>query len=288
MGGDPLTDRPCPGHRCDAALPPGATICPGCAARTRGRLRAVPELLRELDTTITRQGSRGDGTGTSTCPAGCRHTPEEAKCKVPVRLDFDPVASQAAMALRLCIHGWVRIWDEQTPCWTQLRAGRDRLLSSTEGQAALLTIANLGSREWAAECAEEIREATEQGWRAIDRPPDLSFVGVCICGRQLMSQQGQATVTCRSCGQAWDTAASRAWMLDAVPGMADLQLTKPELAILAGLPVGTLHRWSSEKRIVSVGVNPKGQPLYRAGPVLDATLHGTPPELPRRTVGPAV
>jgi hypothetical protein len=77
-------------------------------------------------------------------------------------------------------------------------------------------------------------------------------------------------------------------MMARLPGIGERQMTKPDLALLCGIPVGTLHRWSSERRITSVGVNRRGQPLYLAGPVIDAALRGMPPErLPMPEARPA-
>ena len=213
------------------------------------RLRALPELLRELDVTIPRQTSRGDG--------GSRGGGG---------MVFDPIASEASAALRTVLHGWVRVWDEQTPGWTQLRAGRDRLLSSSEGQAALLMVANLGSREWAPECADEIRRACAQGWAAVDIPPEQVFVGWCpdACGVPLYAREGAVQIQCRACGSVWDVQASRDAMLAAAH---DVRATAAELARALDLDPALIRQWRRRGRLLAVDVDTAGRPLYRVSDV---------------------
>lgn len=226
-----MTIRPCP--LCGSGLAPGAEICGGCHAATRGRLRDVPGLLTELDVTLARGGSAREGRGSAS------------------RVDYDESASDAILALRTVLHGWVRVWLEETPVPLGQQAAVDRLLATTRGQAALLAGQHLAHRLWAPDLATELRDAVRDAWKAVDRPPDVEFVGWCPdpCGRALYVPEHLATVTCRWCGARWDVEASRAVMLAASTGAA---LTKPGLARLLRVPVGTLHRWSSQGRIVPV------------------------------------
>jgi hypothetical protein len=252
-----VTDRPCP--LCRAALAPGVVICGGCHAANRGRLRDVPGLLAELDVTIARGGSSREGIGSS------------------VRVDYDERASAAALALRTLLHGWVRVWSEETHILAERAPAVARLMSTTRGQAALLAGQQLASRPWAGELAADLRDASRAAWLAVDRPPDLQFVGWCPepCGRALYALLDQALVTCRACQASWDVDASRALMFAAATGAA---LTKPDIARLLKVPVGTLHRWSSEGRIVPVWFE-DGRPWYELEPVARAVRAGITPSV---------
>jgi hypothetical protein len=242
-----MTDRPCP--LCSASLAPGAEICGGCAQRLRNQLRAVPELLAELDLAITKQTTAGgQGLGGS-------------------GLDFDPVASEAAVALRLCLHGWARVWDEETP--RDVTAGgaeRDRALSSAAGQAGLLAGARLASRPWAPEVAEEVRQAVTRAWAAVDRPPDTEFVGWCPddCGAALYAAQGAAQTRCRACGAPWDVQASRDSLLAAA---VDVLAPAATLARALGVEPATLRQWRRRGQLVPAEVTTDGRPLYRVADV---------------------
>lgn len=251
-----------------AQLPPGHAVCPGCHARLRGRLRDVPGLLVELDVTLTRQASSREGGGSG------------------VRLDFDVAASDAALALRTLLHGWARVWDEETPAGGDRRV-RDRLLSSAEGHAAILATVGPG-RDWAPDLAREVADAVRQAWAAIDRPPDVVFVGWCPgtdeagCGRALYAAEATATACCRWCGARWDVESSRAALLASATHAV---LPKPTIALALRIPVGTLHRWSSEGRIIPVWFE-RGQPLYELAPIASCVRAGvTPPIVAQRERG---
>lgn len=252
-----MTDRPCP--LCRAALAPGAVICGGCHAANRGRLRDVPGLLAELEVTLARGGSAREGRGSA------------------VRLDFDEPASAATRWLQTVLHGWVRVWHEETTVSPERRPAVDRLLSTTRGQAALLAGQQLAHRPWVADLAAELRDATRAAWRAVDRPPDVEFVGWCPepCTRALYVPEGMPQVTCRWCESRWDVEASRAVMLAAATGAA---LTKPDMARLLRVPVGTLHRWSSEGRIVPCWFE-DGRLWYELEPIARAVRSGITPSI---------
>ena len=252
-----MTDRPCPLD--GTALAPGAVICGGCHAANRGRLRDAPGLLTELDVTLARQGSAREGRGSAS------------------KLEFDEAASLARHALVTALHGWVRVWSEETHILAERAPAVARLMAGPRGQAALLASQQLGSRPWVADLAAELRDATAAAWRAVDRPPDMAFVGWCPepCGRALYVPEGLALVTCRACGNRWDVEASRAVMLAAATGAA---LTKPDIARLLKMPVGTLHRWSSEGRILPVWFE-GGSLWYELEPIARAVRAGITPSI---------
>lgn len=292
-----MTDRPCPLDRCQATLAPGQVICGGCTNRTRLDLRCIPELLRELDTAIAKLTSGGDGNALGEVG----------------RLDYDPVASQARTALLTVLHGWARVWDEETPrppevagptCYGahfvcehasclaverhRWRAEQDARIATPAGQATLLAwLPALGSRPWAAELASEVRAAVEQGWRAVDRPPDMHFIGWCPdCeGTALYAAEGAALTKCRMCGQAYDVAASK----DALLASATTQHeTATVIARALRLDPALIRQWRRRGRLEPVGCNPAGQPLYRVSDV--QALRAAPSVSPQvdATVTPTV
>jgi hypothetical protein len=172
------------------------------------------------------------------------------------------------------------------------RMSRERDLQVLDATAAAFLLArvpDLGSRGWAPDLAIEIEAGAKQARVAIDSPAERTFLGWCpgkdgkSCGRVLYARDGALAARCPGCGSKWSVEDGRAALMAALPGMAERRLTKPELAVLVGMPVGTLHRWSSEHRITAVGVNAKGQPLYLAGPVIAAVLSGIPPDRPMAT-----
>jgi hypothetical protein len=251
-----VTHRTCP--LCSADLAPGVELDARCTGRTLGLLHAAPGLLRELDVTITRQSSRGETNGGE-------------------GLAFHPQASEASGRLRAVLRVYAAEWGRTTPIRGEQAPVVARLLGSPAGQAALLASSKLQRRTWAPDLAHDLDVACELAERWIDRPPSSTFVGWCECRRALYVAEGRTTGRCPGCLQSFSVDESRLAMLARLPGIREQLLTKPQLAALCGLPVGTLHRWSSEGRIVSSGYTEAGRPMFPAGPVIEAALTGIPP-----------
>jgi hypothetical protein len=230
----------------------------------------VPDVLDDLDLTLSRQGSAREPSG-DTCPDGCDHDPDSPTCRQGVSVDLDEGASQARLALVTCLFGWARVWEEETP-YPPLAdvvrcARREQLMSSPQGQARLLAaVPGLGSREWAGDLAAEIDAAVGAARRAVDSPPDRVFLGWCpgdggkACGRALYAPQNRPTVACPGCGSKWDVEAGRAALMAAG---GETLATGLELARALRVPLGTMRRWRHDGWIEPVEVNRAGQPLYR-------------------------
>ena len=260
-----MTDRPCP--VCGAALAPGAVIDSGCITRTRQLLREVPVLLVELDVAISRQTSMPPAGGTGGCPEGCEHRADSARCVAGVRLVLDLRASDAALALRTMLHGWARVWDEESPrvdregqpmvTWI---AVREQLMGSTQGQAWLLEAVSLSGRLWAPEFALDVQAAVEEGWRAVDRPPDSTIVGRCQqCAQPIYAPEGADVVRCRACGMS----ASRADVREQSLAESRTLLTATKLAAVLDVPEGTVRSWVSRGKLTRRRYDMDGRPLYR-------------------------
>jgi hypothetical protein len=159
-----MTARTCP--LCGAELAPGASIDSGCLRAARWRLRDVPPLLRELDVTISRQAGRGDG------GAGGD------------RVDFDERAAAAAAALRDVLARWVAEWARSARILAADAPAFARMMATTTGHAALLATRELTGVAWAPRLAGELRDACDEAWQRVDRPPDTSFSGWCTAPEQ--------------------------------------------------------------------------------------------------------
>lgn len=297
------TDRPCPvvlrDGVCGRPLPPGAEACGACTTNLRLDLEAVPVALAELDVAITRQTHMTAAGGGSGCPEGCGHWPESPYCVAGARLTFDARASEAALALRLVLHGWIRVWDEETPIadvvegplcgprrhfarttyvpgcthdscrrvlfTTTAETGRALQIGTPEAQAHTLAarVPQLAGRPWLPDLATELAAALREAWAACDRPPDQRVVGRCMtdgCGAPVYAAEGSTSTTCRPCGTRWEVQALRDASLAAAEHFA---LPAVALAVVLGVPAGTIRSWRSRELLSPVGVNAAGQPLYR-------------------------
>jgi hypothetical protein len=262
-----VSDRPCPLD--GTALAPGAVICGGCHAALRYRLRDVPGLLAELDVTATGLRSTWREPG----PKGGSGEPSR----------FDQAAHDAAVGLRTVLHGWVRVWHEETPVVPERRPAVDLLLSTAAGQAALLASQQLGHRPWVAELAIELNSAVKAARRAVDTPQPMAFVCACTCGSEVLSPLDATIATCRDCGERWDVVISRAMLLEiatrdiAAPAAVIARTLGPSL-VTAAMIRGWRHRG-----VLDVDhINAAGQPCYNVAAVSKLAREGAPTRDPKQ------
>jgi hypothetical protein len=268
-----MTARTCP--LCGAELAPGASIDSGCLRAARWRLRDVPPLLRELDVTISRQAGRGDG------GAGGD------------RVDFDERAAAAAAALRDVLARWVAEWARSARILAADAPAFARMMATTTGHAALLATRELTGVAWAPRLAGELRDACDEAWQRVDRPPDTSFSGWCTapdCGRALYALEGASTVTCPGCRTDYDVDSSQRLLLaTAATETADATTLGRALRI----PPSTIRGWRHQQRLQqatdSTGrllYSLDGRPLYRVADVQALALGARGLVPPARTAAP--
>jgi len=258
-----LTTTSCP---CGRGLPRGHTICPACAGHLVGILHAVPELLRELDVTIARQGSVHEGAGGDD-------------------LVLDLVASAARAYLVSVLTDYGRRWLR-----THLPVQGDRaramclLLSRPARLAVLLSSVSLDSETWADDLHRALADAERASMVAVDRPPDRRFVGWCPgsdcspCGAALYAVAGQALTRCTRCGAMWDVETSRAALLVTAE---DVVADGSTLARACEVPLSTMRSWRRRGKLVQAtdpegrpACDDRGRPLYRLSDVRRLVLGG--------------
>jgi hypothetical protein len=205
---------------CGATLTDQATICHACTGRLTADLATTPDLLAELDTTITRQAR-------ITAPA---------KGNGDKPLPYDVGASAAATALRTALHGWARILHEETA--TPYPAGDAAVPAWLARHVDVIRL-----QEWAAEMAHDIKRAVDAGWRAVDRQEERYYAGPCgnqvndpagyyVCPTVLWVKLDQTQVTCRTCGGQWSVEDRRADLIASAEGK---YLAAPAAASLLSL-----------------------------------------------------
>jgi RNase P/RNase MRP subunit POP5 len=278
---------------CGAALTDQAYLCHPETAALATDLRAVPDLLRELEVTTTRQ----------------------ARISAPARgngdkpLPIDMRASDAATQIRTVLHGWARCLLEEIPephgieddprlpaaersARTFLRhdwaaevdaqwaaAGRDAA-GWLEGN-----MADVRRQEWAGELAQELRRARENAEHAIDRPESRLYAGPCgnpdsdpPCQATLWAAIDATEVTCRTCGHVWDVEQRRDQLIAAAK---DEWLDTVRVASLVSLMtrqritpviVNTLAE-AGRIRAAGLKLDADDPDLYRVRDVLDALKH---------------
>jgi hypothetical protein len=253
---------------CDAALTDQAAICHACTGRLVADLASTDGLLAELDTTITRQAR-------ITAPA---------KGNGDKPLPYDVGASIAAGDLRTALHGWARTLHEETA--TPYPAGNAAVPAWLARHADTIRL-----QEWAAEMAQDIKRAVDQGWRSVDRQEERYYAGPCgnqvndpagyyVCPTVLWTRLESGTVRCPTCKHTYDAHERRTWLLDAAQ---DVEETASAIAsalsrmLRRRLTASTIRTWVTRGLLVSVGERGAAK-LYRVRDVRKALERADEPE----------
>jgi hypothetical protein len=251
---------------CGAPIPDQGWICRSCTGRMVADLAVIPDLLAELDTTITRQARIT--------------TPAKGNGDKP--LPYDTKASAAFTALNTAIHGWTRILAEEAgvplppphsyvTVWLSRRADDIRM------------------REWAEEMAHDIDRAVREGWHSIDRPEERYYAGPChnevndpaglyLCPQILWAKLTAAHVRCRSCKAEYDAHERRAWLLSAASDVEETaSVVASALTVMTRTRVtaSTIRTWASRGILHARGVRGDAK-LYRVQDVIDAMNRPAP------------
>lgn len=229
----------------------GAQLCGGCLDQLAMRLREVPGLVDELETTVTRQdrlGARGGGARGSETP-----------------LPFNGAASDARTTLRDILGLWCRdVADRSGAALPTAKVAPQ--VTSAAAEWLLDHLRAVAHHPAAGDLYDEVTDAIWQAVRAIDRPPDTVFAGPCGCGALLYALLGRSTVTCRECAAVHNVADCWDWMRRA-PSWLAYEGTSADVSMVlawAGVQVsgGTIRKWAHRGKLARWGRR------YRVGDVV--------------------
>jgi len=245
---------------CGAPTGSGGFLCSDCTGKLQTRLELVPDLLEELATTQARQG-RADPGGKRTDVSPMPHL----------------VAAEAAVTLR-------RLVGRSATALAAALAGEAADSGPGRAPAAWLArhVGAVRHRDWAPALAVDLKAASDQGWRVIDRPEELWYAGPCggsirqpdgflECGWKLWARLDEPMIKCRNCHTTWDVLARRKWLSEA--GRAHLEsagVIASAVTIMRRrrLPASTIRSWAHRGHLAAMGTY-DGRTLYRVGDVLD-------------------
>jgi hypothetical protein len=240
--------------------------CQSCIGRLCADLRAVPELVDELEVTRCRLDNLGADPGKSS----------------ETRMVWSEAASEALFVLGDTIGTWARdLWETH---------GVGPLVVSPDpaslSRFMLRWPSHLAAHPAIEELDDEIRAAVKNARQAIDRRADTRvFLGRCDlndpenleCSRELYATRSQEQVTCKACGAEWSVAERRAWLLG---GVEDEVMTGPVLAALVtrlGVPitVGQIQGLARKGVLRAATMDTHRKRSYRVGDVLDVFMNAT-------------
>jgi len=262
----PTTDTGC--QVCSAPCGDDAYLCRTHTDDLTRDLQAVPDLVAELETTITRQDRI----------AAERHGGRSAERPLP----FNLRASETASNLNTTINAWAldvsRLAEDE----------RDRLSEHHYADSAAVAswlarnLHTLRQHPEAGIAFDELTHAVLEARRSVDRPLERVFAGPCgepladgtDCREDLYAAPGKSHATCRGCGARHDMQERRDWMLSCIEDQVAYSGLLAGLVSNLGVQIGssTIRRYASAGRIHAISVDAKRRPLYRIGDVLDVFL----------------
>lgn len=276
---------------CGVPVKDDAYACAACTSKVQLALSQVPALVRDLETTRTRQSRIGGrGIGVVSRDAGRP-------------LPWDQRASAALDALRVVLVGWARVvLDERGPApagpacvlcshpsCEHSRSGPPPV-DSPDGLAAYLArhLAWLRHHPAVAELVRDIDQVVRRGRHVTDRAPDRVYAGTCLepvhrtdertglpaagaCPGELYATAAATHVTCMACGAVHDVLKRQEWLRALVE---DQLATATQLAgAVSGLgrtvTSSQIRGYAHRDRLIAKSVDAEGRPLYRVGDLLD-------------------
>jgi len=241
-------------------------LCDSCIWQLEADLGSIPQLVYQLNLTITRQSRLGGRNGSRA---------------TTLALPYDQRASDCLNSLRWVLIGWVRVLAKDDRAFYPVS---DKILTV----AAWLRFRTdlIAVHEAAGDLWLEITDATHRGRLAVDAPRQRVYAGPCWakdprtgleCLEHLYARPGAAHVACRACGTVHDVEKRKEAMRASLHGML---MTTWEIARLAGYFDGIpaektfnlLTTWAAKGRIVPAGRNRAGRALYPFGETIAKVL----------------
>ncbi len=268
MSGSPI----CLAPQCDRPAA-GGFLCGSCLATLRRDLEAVPDLLADLEVTVSRQDKLADPSGRST-----------DERPLPLR----PGPLEARDTLTATLGAWTHHVAARTGTGTRVFGAQ---------ASALWLLADLDvvrSDPDAGQLADEIGFAVVTARRAVDKRLQRSYLGPCMnelseharkarpgaefCLHDLYAHPHAVEVTCEAdgCGATWGVAELREWLLgeaeDQLRTATELSRALPDL-LRIHITAATIRGWYRHGKIaqhppVPTSDRPK-DPTYRVGDVID-------------------
>ncbi|WP_225725471.1 MULTISPECIES: DUF1922 domain-containing protein [unclassified Nocardia] len=216
-------------------------------------LAAIPGLLVELDTTLSRGDAVGASKLTGTAGAGVRRR------SLPYHKGASDAHAALARTLRYYALRVAFLAGEPVPPTSQGHAIflRKQLPRIPDDAPVLDGI------------HPALPAAVDAARAIIDRPAERLCVGLCDCGIRLYAMDGQSTLRCSGCGHEYSVAERRVALLSQARDMVG---TATELSRIlpwfSGKPLtaNAIRQWAARGKLIGHSVG--GEIVYRIGDVL--------------------
>jgi len=241
-------------------------LCDSCIWQLEADLGSVPQLVYQLNLTITRQSRLGNRNGSRATTRG---------------LPYDVRASDSLNSLRWVLLGGVRVLAKDDRAFYPVS---DKILAMAawlRSRTDLIAVHEAAGDLWL-----EITDVIHRGRQAVDAPRQRVYAGPCWakhpqtgleCLEHLYARPGATHVACRACGTIHDVEKRKEAMRDSLHGML---LTVGEIARLAGYFDGApqertrklLVAWVARGKLVPVAHDRSNRALFPFGETLAMVL----------------
>ncbi|WP_038461940.1 hypothetical protein [Arthrobacter sp. PAMC 25486] len=224
--------------------------------RLTTHLNRIPELLRDLDITITMQAKTGEQVG------GGGIAPKE-------RNVFHFGASEIRSRYHALLSGLCIIIDKDL--------GRYEYVTDTTklAQKAKAHAGWLATHEEANDWVRDLDGLARERNRVVDRQAEgRVFAGQCpteadgvACNTPLFTNKGEPNARCPKCKAVWD---ATTWRQEALQAARMHQGTAAEISravsdpvTMEGIKPATIRQWASRGKLAPIGHNHLGKPVYQ-------------------------
>lgn len=229
-------------------------VCTSCLNQLLADLKAVPDLVVELEVTLTRQDRFAGSVGV-----------QARSAEKP--LPFHGRASKAASALA-----------RELGVWCHDLAGCLGVVVDVEYTPAALAgwlvehVDAVRTHPAAGELVAGVGRVVAAAVRVVDRPVERWYAGPCACGEDLYARSSKGSVQCPACGAVYDIEQRREELLTA---LEDQLATASEVCRVLGLlgwrvTPSRIRGWVHRNRLVARPPHPgdsRQHPRYRIGDV---------------------
>lgn len=254
----------CQVRRCKRPVPDGMVLCDACLEELEEAIADLPALAHALDASYLRQ---------QRFSVASIAIPDPDEATIP----FNDKAGRLRRRLTRELLRWVlHVHDAHAIAWV-------RTANTAESMSAALlrALPYFQSNPAGAEAHAALVPLRTTALKAVDRPPDLVYLGVCSvlvegveCPEDLYAEWGKPLTRCRKCKTNHDVDDRRSVLIVAVK---DQLATASDIARgLSGIGMNVtserIRQWKKRGRIVERGPGYGGNPLYRVGDVIDRVL----------------
>lgn len=243
-------------------------LCEPCLIELADALRDFPILAKALDATFAQEQRF-----TVSRPRRVREPGEEEESPLPI--------NEHAGRLRRELSRELLRWTFNTPRARLALIPRTRHTTQAMSSQLLNNLDHYRANKNGPLAHRTFTSLHTRILRAVDRPPDLIYLGTCSnartgtkCPQDLYAEWGATFIKCNTCGHDHNVADRRSTLIlavkDQLANAADISRG------LAGLGMGVtaerVRQWKQRNRLISRGVDLGKHPLYRVGDVIDLVM----------------